>query len=464
LRSGRARRTLTTLDRWNWTLDRHDPAWNSREQSATLKFLIADDSPGNLKLLRTGLEYEGHQVIEASNGIEALAALEREPVDALISDILMPSMDGFRLCREIRTSSKSYSEIPLVLYTATYDSPTDRALAEAVGADAYILKPASPATLIAAVRDALQSAKPSRIAGANAGTSTGAHTGAHIGDDANILALYNAALVHKLESRNSEVQESLAQLQRAHATIIELNRLLETRVEQRTAALEAANKELEAYSFSVSHDLQVPLRQISGLVQQMKASGTSRLDDENRGLLAHVAEATAQMSQLIEALLAFARTTRSEMHFVEVDLNPLIDKVIAGLSLDLRGRIVEWRRSALPRVHGDPILLQQVLANLLSNAVKYTRPRDQAVIEIGAREGRGNEAVIFVRDNGVGFDSRYADKLFGVFQRMHAADEFEGTGVGLANARRIITRHGGTIWADAATGNGASFYFTLPRS
>jgi signal transduction histidine kinase len=423
-----------------------------------LKFLIADDSPDNLKLLRTGLEYEGHQVIEASNGIEALAALEREPVDALISDILMPSMDGFRLCRKIRTSSKSYSDMPLVLYTATYDSPTDRALAEAVGADAYILKPASPATLIAAVRDA-QSAKRSRIAGTNANTD--ANTGA---DEANVLALYNAALVHKLESRNKEVQESLAQLQRAHATIIELNRLLETRVEQRTAALEAANRELEAYSFSVSHDLQVPLRQISGLVQQIKDSGTSRLDDENRDLLAHVAEAAAQMSQLIEALLAFARTTRSEMHFVEVDLDPLIDKVIAGLLLDVGGRNVEWRRSALPRVHGDPILLQQVLVNLLSNAVKYTRPRDQAVIEIGTREGRGNEVVIFVRDNGVGFDSRYADKLFGVFQRMHAADEFEGTGVGLANARRIITRHGGTIWADATTGNGASFYFTLPRS
>lgn len=450
-------------------LDRHDPAYNSREQSATLspspapmtglKFLIADDSPGNLKLLRTGLEYEGHQVVEAGNGIEALAALEREPFDALISDILMPSMDGFRLCRKIRTSSKSYSAIPLVLYTATYDSPTDRALAAAVGADAYILKPASPATLIAAVRDAIQSANRSRIAGTNANRN------ADGGDDeANVLALYNAALVHKLESRNSEVQESLAQLQLAHATIIELNRLLETRVDQRTAALEAANKELEAYSFSVSHDLQVPLRQISGLVQQMKASGTSRLDDENRGLLAHVAEATAQMSQLIEALLAFARTTRSEMHFVEVDLNPLIDKVIAGMLLDVQGRIVEWRRSALPRVHGDPILLQQVLVNLLSNAVKYTRPRDQAIIEIGAREGRGNEVVIFVRDNGVGFDSRYADKLFGVFQRMHTADEFEGTGVGLANARRIITRHGGTIWADAATGNGASFYFTLPRS
>ena len=125
---------------------------------------------------------------------------------------------------------------------------------------------------------------------------------------------------------------------------------------------------------------------------------------------------------------------------------------------------MEWRRNPLPKVHGDPILLHQVLANLLSNAVKYTRTRDQAVIEIGTREGRNHEVVIFVRDNGVGFDSRFAGKLFGVFQRMHRADEFEGTGIGLANAQRIVTRHGGTIWADAAPGSGAAFYFSLPRS
>ena len=416
-----------------------------------LRILIADDSPRNLTLLRAVLECEGHLVVEASNGVEALAILDQEPVDAVISDILMPSMDGFQLTREIRRSAKSYSEVPLILYTATYDSPADRALADAVGADAYILKPAPTATLIAALRDALGRA-PRRPMAAPAA------------DHVNVLEQYNAALVHKLESRNAEVQESLAELQSAHEHIVELNRLLESRVTQRTAALATANRELEAFSFSVSHDLQAPLRRINGFVELLKVSASSQLDDDSMRSLTHVIEASAQMTQLIQALLAFARTSRTEMHFGEVDLNILVDQAIGELRSDTRGRIIEWRRNALPKVHGDPILLHQVLANLLSNAVKYTRTRDPAVIEIGTREGRNDEVVIFVRDNGVGFDTRFAGKLFGVFQRMHRADEFEGTGIGLANAQRIVTRHGGSIWADAAPGSGAAFYFSLPRS
>jgi len=416
-----------------------------------LRILIADDSPRNLMLLRAVLESEGHHVVEAGNGVEALAILDQEPVDAVISDILMPSMDGFQLTREIRRSANSYSEIPLILYTATYDSPADRALADAVGADAYILKPAPPATLIAALRDALGRAPRRRMAAPGA-------------DEVDVLEQYNAALVHKLESRNADVQKSLAELQSAHEHIVELNRLLESRVAQRTAALDTANRELEAFSFSVSHDLQAPLRRINGSVELWKESASSQLDDESMQMLTHIIEASAQMTQLIQALLAFARTSRTEMHFGEVDLNILVDQVIGELHSDTRGRIIEWRRNPLPKVHGDPILLHQVLANLLSNAVKYTRPRDEAVIEIGTREGRSDEVVIFVRDNGVGFDSRFAGKLFGVFQRMHRADEFEGTGIGLANAQRIVTRHGGTIWADAAPGSGAAFYFSLPRS
>jgi signal transduction histidine kinase len=416
-----------------------------------LKILIADDAPRNLKLLRAGLESEGHQVVEASNGVEALAILDQEPIDAVISDVLMPSMDGFRLAREIRRRAKSYREIPVILYTATYDSPADRALADAVGADAYILKPAPPTALIAAIRDALRRMDRLRNAAPEA-------------DEVNVLEQYNAALVHKLESRNAEVQESLAELQSAHEQIVELNQLLETRVAQRTAALDAANRELEAFSFSVSHDLQAPLRRINGFVELLKNSASAQLDDDNMRMLTHVVEASAQMTQLIQALLAFARTSRTEMHFEQVDLNILADKAIGELHSETGGRMIEWRRSTLPKVHGDPILLHQVLANLLSNAVKYTRTRDQAVIEIGARAGRDDAAVIFVRDNGVGFDSRFAGKLFGVFQRMHRADEFEGTGIGLANAQRIVTRHGGTIWADATPGSGASFYFSLPRS
>jgi signal transduction histidine kinase len=415
-----------------------------------LTFLIADDFPANLALLRAGLECEGHQVIEAANGVEALAVLDLERVDAVISDILMPSMDGFRLCSEIRGSTKSYREIPLILYTATYDSPADRALAESVGADAYMLKPAPAAALIAAVQDARRN-------------STRRPRATSVADEADVLKHYNAALVHKLETRSNEVQHSLVELQGAHRQILEMNQLLETRVAQRTAALDTANKELEAFAFSVSHDLQAPLRRISGFTQLLKDSVSSSMDGSDREMLGHIIDASTQMSRLIDALLAFARTSRTEMHFGEVDLDILADKVIADLHV-CGGRIIEWRRTPLPKVRGDAILLHQVLVNLLSNAVKYTRTRDKAVIEIGASDGHDNETVVSISDNGVGFDMRYADKLFGVFQRMHRADEFEGTGIGLANAQRIVTRHGGSIWANASPGGGATFCVSLPRS
>ena len=415
-----------------------------------LRFLIADDFPGNLKLLRAGLESEGHQVVEAANGLEALAILDRESVDAVISDILMPSMDGFRLCSEIRGSAKGYRDIPLILYTATYDSLADRTLADSVGADAYMLKPTPAAALIAAFQERRRST--SRRPKATS-----------VADETVVLKQYNAALVHKLETRTNEIQESLVELQSAHRQITEMNQLLETRVAQRTAALDMANKELEAFAFSVSHDLQAPLRRISGFAQLLKDSVSSSLDSNGREMLGHVIGGSTQMSHLIDALLAFARTSRTDMHFGEVDLDILVDKVIADLHDICIGRIIEWRRTPLPRVHGDAILLHQVLVNLLSNAVKYTRTRDKAVIEIGTLDGRDNEAVISISDNGVGFDMRYADKLFGVFQRMHRADEFEGTGIGLANAHRIVTRHGGSIWATASPGSGATFCVSLPR-
>jgi signal transduction histidine kinase len=413
-----------------------------------LKILIADDTPLNLKLLRAELASQGHESVEAANGVEALAILNRETVDAVISDILMPAMDGYRLCHEIRGSTNGYQDLPVILYTATYDSPGDRVLAESVGADVFLLKPAPIAILIAEVRAAMQKkgVRPLRKSA-----------------ETDVLKLYNAALVRKLESRNLEVQQSLAELRSAHEQIVEANQLLESRVTQRTAALDTANKELEAFSFSVSHELQSPLRTINGLAKNMKAAEPSKPAMGKLTELDQIIDAAAHMTQLIDALLAFARTSRTEMHFGEVDLNLLVDKAIASLQFETAERAIDWRRSELPRVHGDPILLYQVLVNLLSNAVKYTRTRAQAVIEIGARDGGNKEAIIFVRDNGVGFDQRYAGKLFGVFQRMHRADEFEGTGIGLANAQRIITRHGGTIWADATLGNGACFYFSLTR-
>ena len=416
-----------------------------------MKFLIADDSPADLNLLRAGLESEGHQVVGAANGVEAVAVLERESVDAVITDILMPSMDGLRLCGEIRSSTRSYRDVPVVLYTATYDSPSDRALAEAVGADGYILKPAPAAVLIDAVQEALRSA------------SARSNRKAPEVDEAYTLERYNAALVRKLEARNTQVQESLARLQAAHEQIVQLHQVLETRVEQRTAALAAANKELESFSFAVSHDLRAPLRRIGGFAQLLEETASSALDGEGGEFLRQIIGGVAQMDQLIAALLEFSRTTRRELNVEEVDLETLLDETLVQFHSDLEDRRIEWRRSALPKVRGDKTLLRQVFVNLLSNAIKYTRTREPASIEIGVRQGREHEIVVFVRDNGVGFDMRYAERLFGAFQRMHRADEFEGTGMGLATAQRIVTRHGGSIWADAEAGRGATFFFSLPR-
>jgi signal transduction histidine kinase len=416
-----------------------------------MNFLIVDDYSANRRLLRASLEAEGHAVVEATNGIEALEKLAGESIDAVISDVLMPGMDGFRFCHEVRKSSSLNCAIPIVLYTATYSSPSDRELAETVGADAYLLKPAPLAEILGAVDRAQQ----------NAATRSMPVISAIA--ESEVLEKYSAALVRKLEHRNSDLQAALQSLQSAHEHILELNQNLETRVTQRTAALDAANKELEAFSFTVSHDLRAPLRHIAGFAELLEQHAGPQLDAESLGFLAQITQSTKQMNALIDALLELARTSRAEIEFVEADLEKLLDEAIAAVQLDARGRNVQWQRSRLPIVRGDPTLLRQVFVNLLSNALKYTRTRDTAVIELGTRRGRADEVVIFVRDNGVGFDIRRSGELFGAFRRLHNAEQFEGTGVGLANAHRIIARHGGSIWADAEVGRGATFFFSLPR-
>lgn len=415
-----------------------------------MNLLIVDDYPNNRKLLRAALEAEGHTVAEANDGVEALDVLGRDCVDAVISDILMPRMDGFRLCREIRKGEKHNCGIPVVLYTATYDSPSDRELALTVGADCYLLKPAPTATLLDAVREAQQKS-------AHRSTSNGRGV-----DEACVLEQYSAALVRKLEHRNSDLQEALADLRAAHERILELNQNLEIRVTQRTAALAAANEELEAFSFSVSHDLRAPLFHIDGFAQLLGESTAGMLDEQSAKYLGYIVGGTKRMGELIEAMLTLARTSRAHLSLADVDLEEVLEGALAAAGAGTQSRNIQWQRSRLPRARADATLLGQVFVNLLANAIKYTRTRDPAVIEIGARPGRADEVVIFVRDNGVGFDLRYAERLFGVFQRLHREDEFEGTGIGLANAHRIITRHGGAIWAEAAVDRGATFFFSLP--
>lgn len=243
-----------------------------------------------------------------------------------------------------------------------------------------------------------------------------------------------------------------------------LNIGLESRVAERTEALQQVNRELEAFSYSVSHDLRAPLRHISGFVEMLVEEAGESLSAEARRYLGVISQSANRMGVMIDDLLAFSRAGRSEVRKTRLGLRQLVNESIQQMEGDLVDRKIEWRIGDLPEISADRGLISLVLANLIGNAVKYSRTRNPAVIEIGVdpTAGQNNELVVFVRDNGIGFDMQYAHKLFGVFQRLHNDSEYEGTGIGLANVRRIVERHGGRVWAESAENHGSTFYFTLP--
>jgi light-regulated signal transduction histidine kinase (bacteriophytochrome) len=243
--------------------------------------------------------------------------------------------------------------------------------------------------------------------------------------------------------------------------IRKLNDELEERIAKRTAQLEATNDELEAFSYSVSHDLRTPLRHIASFARILVNDFGPAMAVEAREHLQRIEDAVRRMGLLIDALLRMAVLRRRPLRLSHSELNPIVDDVVAMLHGECNGRDVEWRIAKLPALDCDPILMAQVFQNLLGNALKYSRGRAKAVIEVDSIQQPGKPAIIFVRDNGAGFNLQYAEKLFGVFQRFHTDSEFEGTGVGLATVHRIIQKHGGMIWAEAEPDHGATFYFAL---
>jgi signal transduction histidine kinase len=255
------------------------------------------------------------------------------------------------------------------------------------------------------------------------------------------------------------LQQEVAQRAKAEGAVRDLNQRLKVQVNE----LQAVNSELEAFSYSVSHDLRAPLRHITSFADLLSGSGDP-FSPKGRRYLDIICDSARQLGRLIDDLLLFARTARVEVNKSSVKLDELVEQSLLDLHLEIANRAIVWKRHPLPVVQADRTLLHQVCLNLIANALKYTRPRNPAKIEIGSLPDGPETAVIFIRDNGVGFDMKYANKLFGVFQRLHRAEDFEGTGIGLANVRRIVHRHGGRVWAESKVEEGATFYFTLPKA
>ena len=367
--------------------------------SAQARLLVVDDEAPHLKALCDTLTSQGYTVTGFTSAREALATLHNRSFDLVLTDLMMPEMDGITLLR-----SAQEIDPRIVGVVMTGHGTIDTAVAAMKqGALDYILKPFKLSTLIP--------------------------------------VLARALAVRRLRIENETLQQHL-------------------RI--RTRELEAANKELETFSYSVSHDLRAPLRAIDGFTQLLIEKLGDRLDDESRGFAVHVRSGVARMQALIEDLLRLARTTRAEVHRMPVDLSLLAEETAKKLQAADPGRTADWIIAPNLATTADPGLLRVVMENLLSNAWKYTSKTPHARIEFGVEVQPDGTPAYYVRDNGAGFDMDQSHRLFGPFQRLHTEREFPGTGVGLATVQRIINKHGGRIWPEAAPGRGATFRFTLP--
>jgi light-regulated signal transduction histidine kinase (bacteriophytochrome) len=379
---------------------------------------MVDDQPGKLLTYETILSELGENLLAARSAREALEHLLRTPISIILIDVNMPELNGFELASLIRQHPR-YQQMAIIFVSAVHHTHLDQLKGYEHGAADYITVPIVPELLRAKVR-----------------------------------------VFAELHRKTAALQWEIAKRERAEREIQTLNEQLEQRILQRTTQLEAANKELEAFAYSVSHNLRAPLRSLDGFSLYLLQHCLEKLDARERDYLQRVRAASQRMGQLIDDLLNLSRLTRLDLCREVVDMSVLARTIAGELRQTQPHRHVEWVIADGLVVHGDRRLLGLMLENLLGNAWKFTAKLPQAQVEVGSSPHAG-KTVYYVRDNGAGFDMAYADQLFAPFQRLHTLAEFEGTGVGLATVQRIIHHHGGRIWAEGAVDQGATFYFTL---
>jgi signal transduction histidine kinase len=427
-------------------------ALSPRQPMAKASILLVDDRSDKCMAMETILGELGEKIVIARSGKDALRLLLTQDFAVILLDVNMPGLDGFETAHLIR-QRKSLEHTPIIFVTGISDTETHVSRGYSLGAVDYILTPVLPEVLRTKVSVFVELFKKNQQLKYQAGKLRLAH------DE---LEMRVKSRTFQLAVANEALQKEIVERQRAEDHIRQINSGLEQRVIERTAELAATNKELEAFTYSVAHDLQAPLRNIQSYAQLLEVDWASKMPDEAVPYLKRISARTKHMGQLISGLLNLSIIGKQGLKRQKVELNGLVEEVVASLKAETSNRDIQWKIRKLPIEECDPNLMKQVFTNLLSNAVKYTQPCPKPVIEVGPARVNG-ETPVCVRDNGVGFNMKYADKLFGVFQRLHPVSEFEGTGIGLATVDRIIRKHGGRVWVEAEENKGAAFYFTISK-
>jgi signal transduction histidine kinase len=421
------------------------------------QILVVEDSPTQATKLRFLLEQHGYDAVVARDAEEALGFLQNTAPALVLSDVMMPGVDGFELCRRIKANDALRDTVVILLTALT--NPEDVVNGLTSGADGFLTKPYSEAFLLEKVQSVLTNREIQRARPNDEGIEV------FYGGSQYQITAQRHQIVNLLLSTFENVIQKNKELERTNNELTATQRKLsasEERLQQQAADLERANKELESFSYSASHDLRQPLRAIRSFSAMLMEDYWDSIPEDGQEYLERIMASSVRMNTLIDDLLNLSRVTRHELEKVDTNFSEIASAIHQELQSQDPSRKVTVSIQSDMRQSADPNLMRQVLANLLGNAWKYTAATPEAEISFQRTE-EADRMIYSVRDNGAGFDSRYIDKLFQPFSRLHSESEFKGTGVGLAIVKRIIERHNGEVWAEGKSGEGAAFFFSLPK-